>query len=83
MHNEKTFIWVTTSLRTVKSTVTCTYSRVSEFYFYFKPRIDDLLCGFVLDSSDMLRFFEKLVSYTHSIPWQFHFLIFKFLLHMK
>lgn len=41
---------------------------MSEFYFYLKHRIDDLLCGFVLDSSDMLRFSEKVVSYTNSIP---------------
>ena len=50
MHNENKLIWVTTLLRRVKSAVAYNYSWLSEFY-----RINDLLCGFVLESSEMLN----------------------------
>lgn len=68
MHNENKLIWVTTLLRPVKSAVAYTCSWLNEFYSYVKNRISDLLCGFALGSSEVLRFSEKLQFYTNYAP---------------
>lgn len=59
MHNENKLLWVTTLLRPVKNAVAYNYICLSKFYFYIENRIDDLLCGFVLESSEMLKILQK------------------------
>lgn len=68
MHNENKLIWVTTLLRHVKNAVAYNYIWLSKFYFYIKNRIDDLLCGFVLESSEMLKLLQKAKLFAHFIP---------------